>query len=91
MNPRDIVSSSLLVTPRNAFSIYYSSFMFIFVVTRNHFTAKLRIRRPTGLPAGLRLTPHSASANLKTEFEKRNFTFIKKKRIKPEISSSCNS
>ena len=52
---------------------------------------RARRRPPVGLPAGLRLTPHSASANFKTEFEKRNFTFIKKKRIKPEISSSCNS
>ena len=47
--------------------------------------------RSAAQPAGLRLTPHSASANLKTEFKKRTFTSIKKKRTKPEISSSCNS
>ena len=44
-----------------------------------------------GLPAGLQLTPHSASANLKTEFKKLTSTSVKKKRTKPEISSSCNS
>ena len=38
-----------------------------------------------------RLTPHSASANFKSEFEKRTSTSRKNKCTYPEISSSCNS
>ena len=45
------------------------------------------VRREQAREIGSQNTPRK----LKREFEKRTFTFIKNKCIKPEISSSCNS